>query len=72
MWASAGKVRRLVLRRLAAWCYRRRRRVLVGWIVALIGISVLGQTAGGALQKTFSLHGTESARAFLASYVTLP
>ena len=59
-----GKVGRLVLRRLAAWCYRRRRRVLAIWVVALIGFSVLGQTAGGALQKTFSLPGTESDRAF--------
>jgi RND superfamily putative drug exporter len=49
---------------MAAWCYRRRRRVVVGWVVALIGISVLGQTAGGDLEKTFSLPGTESDRAF--------
>src|SRR6266511_1969885 len=53
-----------MLRRLAAWCYRRRRRVVVGWIVALIVISVLGQTVGGDLLKTFSLPGTESDRAF--------
>ena len=64
LWAGAGRVGRLVLRRLAAWCYRRRRRVLAIWVVALIGFSVLGQTAGGALQKTFSLPGTESDRAF--------
>src|SRR2546423_1819986 len=53
-----------MLRRLAAWCYRRRRRVVVGWVVALIAISVLGQTVGGGLLKTFSLPGTESDRAF--------
>ena len=53
-----------MLRRLAAWCYRRRRRVVVGWVVALIVISVLGQTVGGDLLKTFSLPGTESDRAF--------
>jgi putative drug exporter of the RND superfamily len=53
-----------VLRRLAAWCYRRRRRVVVGWVVALVVISVLGQTVGGDLLKTFSLPGTESDRAF--------
>jgi RND superfamily putative drug exporter len=53
-----------VLRRLAAWCYRRRRRVVVGWVIALVVISVLGQTVGGGLLKTFSLPGTESDRAF--------
>src|SRR3984893_16729690 len=61
---SAGRIGWVVLRRMAAWCYRQRRRVLVGWVVALIGISVLGQTVGGGLQKTFSLPGTESDRAF--------
>jgi len=34
------------------------------WVAALIGISVLGQTVGGGLLKTFSLPGTESDRAF--------
>src|SRR4051794_2609145 len=53
-----------MLRRLAAWCYRRRRRVVVAWVIALIVISVLGQTVGGDLLKTFSLPGTESDRAF--------
>src|SRR5436190_2914358 len=53
-----------MLRRLAAWCYRRRRRVVVGWVIALVVISVLGQTVGGDLLKTFSLPGTESDRAF--------
>src|SRR4029079_15034349 len=53
-----------MLRRVAHWCYRRRRTVVAAWIVALIGISVLGQTAGGDLLKTFSLPGTESQRAF--------
>src|SRR3954447_25718499 len=53
-----------MLRRLAAWCYRRRRRVVVRWVIALIVISVLGQTVGGDLLKTFSLPGTESDRAF--------
>ena len=55
---------RMMLRRIASWCYRRRRVVVAAWIVALIGISVLGQTAGGNLLKTFSLPGTESQRAF--------
>jgi RND superfamily putative drug exporter len=49
---------------LAAWCYYRRRRVVVAWIAGLVGIFVLGQTVGGGLLKTFSLPGTESDRAF--------
>ncbi len=54
----------MLLRRIATWCYRRRRIVVAAWIVALIGISVLGQTVGGDLLKTFSLPGSESQRAF--------
>ena len=38
--------------------------MVVGWVVALVVISVLGQTVGGDLLKTFSLPGTESDRAF--------
>jgi RND superfamily putative drug exporter len=49
---------------LAAWCYRHRRFVVIAWIVALVGISVLGKVAGGTLEKTFSLPGTESQRTF--------
>ena len=53
-----------MLRHLAAWCYRRRRLVVVTWIVALVGVSILGQTVGGDLLKTFSLPGTESQATF--------
>jgi RND superfamily putative drug exporter len=53
-----------MLSRTAAWCYRRRRTVVAVWLVALIGISVLGQTAGGDLLKTFSLPGSQSQKAF--------
>jgi RND superfamily putative drug exporter len=53
-----------MLRRVALWCCRRRRVVVAAWIVALVGISVLSQTIGGGLLKTFSLPGTESQRAF--------
>jgi RND superfamily putative drug exporter len=53
-----------MLRNVALWCYRKRRLVVAVWLVALIGISVLGQTVGGGLLKTFSLPGTESQRAY--------
>src|ERR1700730_3426187 len=53
-----------MLRRLAGSCYRRRWRVLIAWIVVLVGVNVLAQTVGGTLLKTFSLPGSESQSAF--------
>jgi len=53
-----------MLPRLAAWCYRRRRVVLILWIVLLIGVNVLAKTAGGDLLKSLSLPGTESQKTF--------
>ncbi|MDQ6696477.1 MAG: MMPL family transporter, partial [Actinomycetota bacterium] len=52
------------MERLAGWCYRRRRRVLAGWVIALVVFVAIGQSAGGSLLKSFSLPGTESSRAF--------
>ena len=31
----------MLLPRLASWCYRRRRLVVVAWIVLLVGVNVL-------------------------------
>jgi RND superfamily putative drug exporter len=53
-----------MLARLAATCYRNRWRVLIAWVVVLVGVSVVSQTVGGDLLKTFSLPGTESQRTF--------
>src|SRR5712671_6768721 len=53
-----------MLPKLAAWCYRRRRWVVVAWIVVLVGVNVLAKTAGGDLLKSLSLPGTESQRTF--------
>jgi len=52
-----------MLQRLAAWCYRRRRRVVVLWIVALVAVSVIGSNVGSTFSQGFSLSDTESARA---------
>ena len=52
-----------MLQRVAHFCYRRRRTVLVLWIVALVGVSVLGNAVGGTFSQSFSLSGTESQRA---------
>src|SRR6478609_9567676 len=53
-----------MLPRLAAWCYRRRRLVVISWIVLLIGVNVLAKSAGGDLLKSLSLPGTESQKTF--------
>src|SRR5689334_1774680 len=53
-----------MLRRLAAHCYQHRWRVLIAWVVLLVGVNVLAQTVGGDLLKTFSLPGTESQATF--------
>ncbi|HEV7526867.1 MAG TPA: MMPL family transporter [Acidimicrobiia bacterium] len=53
-----------MLPKLAAWCYRRRRLVVVAWIVLLVGVNVLAKTAGGDLLKSLSLPGTESQKTF--------
>ena len=52
-----------MLQRLAGWCYRRRRTVLVVWIVALVGVSAVGSNVGSTFSQGFSLSGTESQRA---------
>ena len=53
-----------MLQRLALVCYRRRRFVLLGWIVALVGVLMLANVAGGKNVTNFSLPGTESQKAF--------
>src|SRR5690348_1668125 len=56
--------RRGALARLAAFCYRRRRYVVAAWLVLLIGVNVIAQTAGGDLLKSFSLPGSESQKTY--------
>ena len=53
-----------MLERLARWCYRHRRRVLVLWLVGLVGVVTLGNIAGGKWASGFRLPRTESQRAF--------
>src|SRR6478735_6095734 len=53
-----------VLQRFAGWCYDRRRLVLLLWVIAFVGFGIAGQAAGGALQKTFDLPGSDAAKAF--------
>ena len=49
-----------MLVRLADWCYRRRRLVVVAWIVALVGAFALAGAFGGELQQDYLQPGSES------------
>ncbi|MGN6693159.1 MAG: MMPL family transporter, partial [Aquihabitans sp.] len=51
------------LYRLGHWCVRRRKTVLVAWIVVLFGVGILASTVGGPLSDQFSIPGTESQQA---------
>ncbi len=48
------------MRSIARWCVTHRRVVLAGWLVALVGLTVLSQSAGTAYKDSFSLKGTQS------------
>src|ERR1700722_4658122 len=48
------------MRLIARWCVVHRRVVLAGWLVALVGLTVLSQSAGTAYKNSFSLNGTQS------------
>jgi len=51
------------LGRLAAWCYDHRRRVLAGWLLAVVAIIGLAQWAGSRLDNNFALAGSPSQQA---------
>jgi RND superfamily putative drug exporter len=48
------------MRNLASWCVRHRRWVVVIWLTALVGLSVLSQSVGSSYKDSFSLNGTQS------------
>jgi putative drug exporter of the RND superfamily len=51
------------LGRLAGRCYDRRRRVLLLWILAIVGITVMAQVVGTHFQNKFTSGNTESQQA---------
>ena len=53
-----------MLQRLARICYRRRRRVLVAWILLAVALVILNGTVGGKFLDEFKLPGSESQQAF--------
>src|SRR5262249_32736245 len=48
---------------LAAWCYDHRRRVLLGWLLAVVAVIGLAQWAGSRLDNNFALAGSPSQQA---------
>jgi RND superfamily putative drug exporter len=51
------------LRALARFCYRRRRLIVVFWLVALVGVNALSASMGTNFTTNFSAPNTESTRA---------
>ena len=49
--------------RLAHFCYHRRRFVLLGWVVLLVGLLFLSNTVGGTFRTDFKLPNSESTQA---------
>jgi RND superfamily putative drug exporter len=52
-----------VLKRVADLCYRRRWRVLIGWIVLLVAINAFAGAVGTDFSQTFHLPNTDSQKA---------
>ncbi|MBO0808378.1 MAG: MMPL family transporter, partial [Actinobacteria bacterium] len=61
--AKAGRAAATWLGRLAAWCYDHRRRVLAGWLLAVVVIAGLAQGLGSRLDNNFTLAGSPSQQA---------
>src|SRR5256885_16191699 len=57
---------------LARWCFRRRFIVLGLWFAGVIVLFALGSAAGGKYNDSFSLPGTESARALKLLEASFP
>jgi RND superfamily putative drug exporter len=54
----------MTLARLARWCYRRRRTVVVLWIVGFVVVNALGAAIGSAYSDNFSGGHSDSIAAF--------
>ncbi len=52
-----------MFKRLAQFCYRRRRLVVVGWVILLVGLFGLTRVAGGQSRTDFQIPNSESQEA---------
>ena len=55
--------RRPSIRSLARWCVTHRRLVVAGWLVALIGLTLISQSVGSTYSNDLSLPGAQSFKA---------
>ena len=60
---AAARLSERGLGRLAAWCYDHRRRVLAGWVLAVVAVIGLAQWAGSRLDNNFAFAGSPSQQA---------
>ncbi|MGB6455982.1 MAG: MMPL family transporter [Streptosporangiaceae bacterium] len=60
---NTARARQDGLGRLAAWCYDHRRRVLLGWLLAMVAVIGLSQWAGSRLDDNFALGSSPSQQA---------
>jgi RND superfamily putative drug exporter len=51
------------MRRLATWCTGHRKTVILGWIVALVGVGMIAGAAGSSFSEDFKLPASDSAEA---------
>jgi RND superfamily putative drug exporter len=63
---SSGQVRYGAhpMKRFAAWCTGHRKTVIIGWIVALIGVGMIGSSVGADFTEEFKLPSSDSQEAF--------
>jgi RND superfamily putative drug exporter len=52
------------MRRFATWCTGHRKTVIIGWIVALIGVGMIAGSVGSDFSEEFKLPASDSAEAF--------
>src|SRR5438552_15977080 len=60
---NAVHTRRIAMKSIAQFAYRRRRYVVVGWILALVGVFALSGAVGGEFSSELKLPGSESQNA---------
>jgi RND superfamily putative drug exporter len=52
------------MRRFATWCTGHRKTVIIGWIVALIGVGMISSSVGSDFSEEFKLPASDSQEAF--------
>jgi RND superfamily putative drug exporter len=52
------------MRRFATWCTGHRKTVIIGWIVALIGVGMISSSVGSDFNEEFKLPASDSKEAF--------